>query len=275
MRKTTHLWLWAATIFVCFIILWPVYWIVKSSFTEATKLYQMPVQYLPVNLSVESYKTLFSSASMSTYVSHTLIVTVSTLLVSVFLCALAGYAFARIKSKGITLVFGFLILSSMIPGTVTVIPLMILWRSLALADSFHGVVLLYFSGVIPFSTIMYATFIGQIPPSLEEAAMIDGTSVFGAFIRIVFPLLKPIIATLCIINAIACINEFFIPLIFTSKNLKIMSTILFVIPRANEFQMPWDTISAAGCLMLLPSIIIVVVFEKNILNGLMMGSIKQ
>ena len=150
-----------------------------------------------------------------------------------------------------------------------------MWRGLGLTDSYSGTVILYVSLVIPFSTIMYSTYIRQIPSSLEEAAMIDGTTMLGAFFRIIFPLLKPIIATLGIINFISCINEFFTPLMFTSKNVKMLSTMMNTVPRVNQYQLPWDTISAAGCLMLLPVIIFVTLFEKNIMEGLMLGSIKQ
>jgi len=266
---------WGFTLIVCFIILWPVYWIVKSSFTDATKLYQMPVRYLPINLTLDSYRTLFSYANIRQYFNDTLFIAFAVLLLSVILCALAGYAFARNNTKAINLVFVFLLFSTMIPGTVTVIPLIVMWRNLQLTDTFPGLIILYFSMVIPFSTLMFTGAVKQIPPSVEEAAMIDGTSLVGAFFRVVFPLLRPIMATLCILNFIACINEFFTPLMFTSKNLKLMSQLMANIPRANQYQLPWDTISAAGCLMLLPTIIFIVCFEKQILEGLMMGSIKQ
>lgn len=273
--KITTALVWILTIFTCLIILWPVYWIVKSSFTQADKLYQMPIEYLPINLTLDSYSTLFTAKDFTKYVSDTLIVTVSTLVVSVFFCALAAYGFSRNKSKGLNAAFGFLLFSTMIPGTVTVLPLMQMWRGLGLTDSYSGTVILYVSLVIPFSTIMYSTYIRQIPSSLEEAAMIDGTTMLGAFFRIIFPLLKPIIATLGIINFISCINEFFTPLMFTSKNVKMLSTMMNTVPRVNQYQLPWDTISAAGCLMLLPVIIFVTLFEKNIMEGLMLGSIKQ
>ena len=85
---------------------------------------------------------------------------------------------------------------------------MTLWRHLGLSDTFTGLVVLYFSILIPFSTIMYSGFISQIPSSLEEAARIDGATMAGAFVRIILPLLKPIMATLCIINFITCLDVY-------------------------------------------------------------------
>lgn len=274
-NKIKKILLWIPTIGVCFLIMWPVYWIVKSSFTQQVDLFKSPIQYLPVNLTLDNYKLLIDAAGLPEYLKGTVIITVFSLILSVFLCAVAGYGFARCQTRGINIAFAFIMFSTMIPGTVTVIPLMTMWRNLGLSDTFPGLIILYFSILIPFSTVMYSGFISQIPPSLEEAARIDGATMLGAFIRIIVPLLKPIMATLSIINFITCLNEFFTPLMFTTKNVKVMSLLMSSIPKANQYQMPWGAISAAGCLMLLPAVLFIVLFEKNIMGGLMMGSIKQ
>lgn len=267
--------LWVFTLLIVFIIMWPVYWIVKSSFTQQVDLFKSPIEYLPVNLTLDNYKLLFDAANLTQYLKGTFIITAATLVLSVFLCALAGYGFARCQTKGMNAMFAFIMFSTMIPGTVTVIPLMTLWRNLGLSDTFSGLTILYFSIVIPFSTVMYTSFISQIPTSLEEAARIDGATMTGAFMRIILPLLKPIMATLGIINFITCLNEFFTPLMFTVKNVKVMSMLMSSIPKVNQYQMPWGAISAAGCMMLLPVIIFILCFEKQIMGGLMMGSVKQ
>lgn len=267
--------LWVLTLAVGFLIMWPVYWIIKSSFTQQADLFKSPIEYRLVNLTLDNYRQLFEAAGLTEYLKGTIIVTAVTLIMSLFLCALAGYGFARCQTKGLNTAFAFIMFSTMIPSTVTMIPLMTLWRNLGLSDTYLGIIVLYFSIVIPFSTIMYSGFISQIPPTLEEAARIDGTTMAGAFIRIIIPLLKPIMATLCIINFITCLNEFFTPLMFTTKNVKVMSLLMSSIPKMNQYQMPWGAISAAGCMMLLPAILFIVCFEKNIMGGLMMGSIKQ
>ena len=267
--------LWILTFAVGFIIMWPVYWIIKSSFTQQVDLFKSPIEYRPIHLTLDNYRQLFQADGLTEYLKGTVIITAVSLILSVFLCALAGYGFARCQTKGLNAAFAFIMFSTMIPGTVTVIPLMTLWRHLGLSDTFGGLVILYFSILIPFSTIMYSGFISQIPSSLEEAARIDGATMAGAFVRIILPLLKPIMATLCIINFITCLNEFFTPLMFTTKNVKVMSLLMSSIPKMNQYQMPWGAISAAGCMMLLPAILFIVCFEKNIMGGLMMGSIKQ
>lgn len=267
--------LWIPTAVIVFIIMWPVYWIIKSSFTQQVDLFKSPIDYFPAQWTLENYKLLVNAAGLPEYLKGTIIITLATLVLSVLLCALAGYGFARCQTRGLNLAFAFIMFSTMIPGTVTVIPLMTMWRNLGLSDTYTGLTILYFSIVIPFSTVLYTGFISQIPSTLEEAARIDGASMVGAFFKIILPLLKPIMATLSIINLITCMNEFFTPLMFTTKNVKVMSLLMSAIPKMNQYQMPWGAISAAGCIMLFPVIVFIVCFEKNIMGGLMMGSVKQ
>lgn len=270
--------IWLVTLLVCFVILWPVYWIVKSSFTNESDLFAMPVKYFPRDLTSENYQVLLRGnrqVKPIKYFGDTLLIASFVLLITSVLCSLAGYAFARGQTKGISRAHTAIMFSTMVPGTVAVVPLMVLWRSLSLTDSIPGLVLLYVSSMIPFSTSMFLTYIQQLPPALEEAAWIDGATILGAFFRIIFPLLTPIMSTLCIINFINCINEFFYPLIFTTKKVKVISMLLYNVPRINEWQEPWGTISAAGCMMLAPTVLFILFFEKQIMSGLMTGSIKQ
>jgi len=270
--------IWVLTLLICFIIIWPVYWIVKCSFSPNDTMFDMPVRYLPSGLTLEHYTALIKGnrqVNSMKYIKDTAVIAAGVLVSSVILCALAGYAFARGSSKGIKRAFGVILFSTMIPGTCTVVPLLILWRSMGLTDTMPGLMILYLSAMIPFSTTMFSTYIHQVPMALEEAAWIDGTTVLGAFFRIIFPLLTPIMATLCIINFINCINEFFYPLIFTTKKIKVLSQLLFNVPRQNEWQEPWGIIAGAGCIMLAPTILFILFFEKQIMSGLMMGSVKQ
>ena len=108
--------------------MWPVYWIVKSSFTQQTDLFKSPIEYFSLNWTFDNYRLLIDAAGMLDYLKGTIIITAAALVLSVLLCALAGYGFARCQTRGINLAFAFITFSTMIPGTVTVIPLMTMWR---------------------------------------------------------------------------------------------------------------------------------------------------
>ena len=143
-----------------------------------------------------------------------------------------------------------------------------------LYDTYPGLIILYISAVIPFSVLILRNFVGEIPEALEEAAAIDGASFMQRIFYVVIPLMKPAIATICIINFISCLNNFFTPLFF-ANNIQVLSTSIVQLPlRDNMYAVPWDLVSAMGWIILLPIIIFVAVFEKQIMEGIMAGGVK-
>jgi ABC-type glycerol-3-phosphate transport system permease component len=169
---------------------------------------------------------------------------------------------------------GFLIASAMLPATSTVVPLFQFFRTLHLTDTFGGIVILYTSSFVPFTTLIFTTFFQQIPQQLEEAAFIDGAGLGRTLVSVIMPVMKPAIATMAIIIFILSMNEFLLPLIFATQKLKTLSLGITEIPRMSQYHTPWDEMSALGTLMLLPIVIFVIAFEKNIMQGLMAGSVK-
>jgi ABC-type glycerol-3-phosphate transport system permease component len=118
-------------------------------------------------------------------------------------------------------------------------------------------------------------FVREIPVSLEEAASIDGATFMQTLFHITIPLMKPAIATICIINFISCLNNFFTPL-FYSNGISVLSTAITQLPlRDNMYSVPWDLVSAMGWIILCPIIIFVAVFERRIMDGIMAGGVKS
>ena len=147
-------------------------------------------------------------------------------------------------------------------------------QKVKLYDTYPGLILLYISTVIPFTVLILRNFVGEIPISLEEAAAIDGATFSQRLFTIVLPLMKPAIATVCIINFITCLNNFFTPL-FYSNGIQVLSVAIVQLPlRDNMYGVPWDLVSAMGWIILLPIIIFVAVFEKQIMDGIMAGGVK-
>ena len=161
-----------------------------------------------------------------------------------------------------------------IPEVVTARPLYEFMQKVKLYDTYPGLILLYISTVIPFMVLILRNFVGEIPISLEEAAAIDGASFSQRLFTIVLPLMKPAIATVCIINFITCLNNFFTPL-FYSNGIQVLSVSIVQLPlRDNMYGVPWDLVSSMGWIILLPIIIFVAVFEKQIMDGIMAGGVK-
>ncbi len=267
----------AITIAVAFAVLWPMYWILISSLKPQDKLFSSPIDYFPLTLTLESYQRLFTAMDIVSMSIATAVITALSLALTMVICTMAGYAFARFNHKLVLLAFGFVIFSTMVPFIISVVPMYVFIRGLGLVDTYPGLVLLYTSHMVPFAVAVMTGFIKQIPVTIEEAAEVDGAGMATIIIRIVSPLLKPAIATVAIINFILAMNEFFIPLIFTIRRIVPLAIGITKVPIYISFHHvePWDLISAMGMLIIAPIVIFVVIFEKRILSGLMAGSIKE
>ena len=244
---------WVLFAIVSFIILFPVYWIFISSITPSGELFKTPIDYLPDHPTLESYKFLIENVGLLSKVGNTVLIVGLTLVISTVLCAMAAYGFSRFTTKGINIAFAFIIATMLIPEVVTARPLYEFMQKVKLYDTYPGLILLYISTVIPFTVLILRNFVGEIPISLEEAAAI---------------------ATVCIINFITCLNNFFTPL-FYSNGIQVLSVSIVQLPlRDNMYGVPWDLVSAMGWIILLPIIIFVAVFEKQIMDGIMAGGVK-
>lgn len=265
---------WMLFFIVAFLILFPVYWIFISSITPPGELFKIPIDYIPDNPTLESYEFLIKNVGLLDKVGNTILIIGVTLILGTLFCVMAAYGFARFRTKGITIAFSFIIASMLIPEVVTARPLYEFMQKVGLYDTYPGLITLYISSVIPFSVLILRNFAGEIPISLEEAAAVDGATFIQRLFRIVLPLMRPAIATVCIINFITCLNNFFVPLYY-SNNIQVLSVAIVQLPlRDNMYGVPWDLVSAMGWIILLPIIIFVAVFEKQIMDGIMAGGIK-
>ena len=267
--------LWGSTAVLAFAILMPVYWIFLSSVTTRDDLFKSPIDYIPLRPTLQNYADLFSSIKMMPLIQNTAIIIFFTLVISTFISMLAAYAFARIKFKGSAAAMMFLLATSMFPPATTVIPLFQLFRDFKLIDKLEGLTILYIGMLVPFTTWIMASFLKQLPVSLEEAAWVDGAGFMRTMFSIIFPLMKPAVATMLIINFILCMNEFMIPLIFALNKANTITIGMLQISTISPYLIPWERISALAALMLIPIILFIVIFERQIMEGLMAGGIKS
>lgn len=268
-----HLPIWVLAAFIAVIILFPIAWIFTSSITPSGELFTTPINYIPIHPTLANYERLFQTLRIGEKIKNTLVITFCSLILSTIVCTLAAYSFNRHSSKGLSIVFGCLLATSLIPPIVTARPLYDFIRSVNLIDTFPGLIILYTSALIPFSVVILTGFFNEIPIAIEEAAEVDGCNFFQKFFLIILPILRPGLATISIINFISCLNDLFTPLFFASK-IEVLSVAITTIPRNNAYSVPWDLTSAMGWIILLPIIVFVAVFQKQIMEGIMAGGVK-
>ena len=267
--------LWIITIIITLIIVFPIFWIAMCSITPYNDLFNIPIKYIPDNPSLENFQNLFSAMDVGKMAGTTLLLALFTIICCELIAFFAAYGFARYNFPGKKVAYNFLYYSQILPLIIILIPLTSIYRTLHLFDTYLGLVLLYTSAFLPFTTVTMISYIDQIPYSIEEAASVDGANLFNRITRIMFPLTRPCLATMAMILFVWASNEFLIPLLFTTNDVVPLSVGITMIPRVDIYQVPWDMISALATLILIPIIIFVLIFKRNIMEGLTAGGVKQ
>lgn len=264
-----------ATLFLL-VDLVPIYWIGLSSVTPMGDLFRGGwSRYLPLNITFENFRRVFSSLPYARYFLNSVVVCLTSTLLSLFLALFASYAFARLRFRGRDFVFWFFLASMMLPPVSTVIPIFRLFRVLGLLNTLVGLILVFSSNLLPFTIWVVTSFFDQVPRELEEASLIDGATFWQMFFRILLPLMKPILSSMLIINFIATWNDLIFPLVLSLKPAaKLLPNGLVEAASLEPMMTPWENISAMSTMMILPVICIVLLFQKQIMSGLLAGALK-
>lgn len=274
-RLISKISLWTLTILVFLVITFPIFWIAISSITSYDELFSLPIRYFPQNPTLENYEILLKSMDVGRMASTTIILALLTIVCCTFIAFLAAYGFARYNFPGKKIAYNFLFYSQVLPLIMILVPLTTIFRSLHLFDTIGGMLLLYTSAFLPFTTVTLINYIDQIPFSIEEAALVDGANLIKRVWMILFPLVRPALATMAMILFIWSANEFLIPLLFTTNKVVTLSVGITIIPRMDPYQIPWDLMSALATIILIPIITFVLIFKNNIMDGLTAGGVKQ
>ncbi len=258
---------------VSFLILFPLFWIFTSSITPDTELFKTPIDYFPNHPTLASYQKLFRDCGLLEKIVNTFVITIPAISINVIVCMMAAYGFGRHDSKGLSIAYALIVFSIMVPAVVKARPLFTFFRSVHMYDTFIGLIILYCSNLIPFSMVILGGFLKDIPVSMDEAATIDGASTFQKLVYVLIPLMRPAIATILMINFISCLNDLFTPLFYASR-IQTLSVAITTLPSVDGYSIPWELVSAMGCVIIVPIIIFVSIFQRQIMDGIMAGGVK-
>lgn len=196
-------------------ILYPFAWLGLSTFKSEQDIIQYPPRFFASSLSAASYVKVWQSLPLLAFFKNTTIFAGCVTAISILFDSMAGYAFARIRFKGRELIFSLILLTMMIPFQVLMIPLFLEIFKLGLLDSYAGLILPRMADA--FGIFLMRSFFVSLPKDLEEAGRVDGLSEFQIFFRIMFPLCKSAVITLCIFNLMGNWNDLLYPLMLTSS----------------------------------------------------------
>lgn len=253
--------------------LFPMFWLVKISFTPTQLLFTEGVRMWPSQTTLEHYISILEGGRFITFFRNSVIVSLTTSVVVVLLAGLAGYALSRFRFAGKYPVMFGLLITQTFPLVVLIVPLYVLLAPLGLIDSIWGLVFVYSAFNVPFATFLMQSFYDGVPQQLEEAAMIDGCSRFQALLRVILPLTLPGIgATLGFVFTHAW-SELLVALMFINSNSqKTFSVGLLTF--IQEFDVDWGLMTAAASLALVPVFLFFAYIQRYLVTGLTAGAVK-
>ncbi len=264
--------LYIPLVFFLSFTLFPIYWLIISSLKKGTEIFSFPPTYFPKILTFENYREILQSRMMGFY-KNSIITSGLTCLILMVLIVLSGYAMARFRFKGKSIVITTLLLAQIIPPVALIVPLFTVLRQAGLFDTRLALILPYTFIFIPFSAMMMRSFFESIPEHLDEAAMIDGCSRTGALLRVVLPIAVPGLVATVIFAFINAWNELVFASIFiNSSNLQTLPVGLATMQ--DEFGADYSQILTVAVLALIPSLILFGYIQRYLTAGLSAGAVK-
>lgn len=253
--------------------IYPVLRVVTISLRPSDMLHSTSLAVIPKNWTLQNYIQLFTQEDFLIWMRNSALVSLFTTILGVGVASTAGYGFSRYKFKGREGGLILLITTQMFPLTMLLLPLFIMLVKLRIYDTLLGLVIAYTATALPFTVWQMKGYYDTIPPSLEEAARIDGCNEFMAFYKIVFPLAAPALVITALFAFMTAWSEYLVAAVLLSDQN------LFTLPIGlKQFQSNFDTqwgLYAAGALIVsIPVVVLFIGLSRWLVSGLTLGSVK-
>jgi multiple sugar transport system permease protein len=254
-------------------VLAPLYWMTVTAFKSDSQIVMRTNDLWPTPWSTEQFTNLFTGRAFGTWYVNTVLVAAASTLIALVCAALAGYALARLKFRGSESFTVTILLTYVMPGALLFIPLYQMMSGVGLNDSLWSLVITYPTFTLPFATWLLVGYFKSIPADLEESALVDGCTRFGAFVRIVLPLAKPGLLAVALFTLTNAWNEFLFAFVFITrddyKTLPVgMQSMIFgdVVPQGQ--------LAAASLLISIPVVLMYAFGQRFLTEGLTAGAVK-
>jgi multiple sugar transport system permease protein len=266
--------LYAGVIAVVAYCLAPFYWMLVSSLRRTSDIFDTSL--LPSPASFENYRAVFDPAQgFGRALLNSVIVAGITTALALLLATFTAYAMARLEFRFKRLILSLIIATSMFPVVSIVVPLLKLFTDIEWINTYQAMIVPSMSFALPLAVWNLTTFFRQMPDELEHAAMVDGCTRGQAFRKVIIPLAAPGIFTTAIITFIAAWNEFLIALSMTNKpGMQTAPVAISKFTGATTYEIPFGSQMAAGVLVTIPLVIMVLLFQRRIVAGLTAGAAK-
>lgn len=251
----------------------PFVWIIQLAFTDdVTQVYEIPPRWFPSNPTLNNFAEVFKQVPFDRFMWNSLKVAGAITIGQLVICSTGAFAFARLRFPGRDLIFMVILSGLMIPLQVTIVPLFILMRELDFYNTHWALILPPLAN--PFGVFLLRQYIMSIPKELDEAARIDGASIFTIYWRIILPLISPALVTLAILAFVFWWNDFFFPLIMiNSPDLQTLPVGLTLL-RGRYDAGSLATVAAGITMAIIPVVIVFMLLQRNIIKSIATSGLK-
>ncbi len=250
----------------------PFAWMILTSLTPSAEIVAQGVSLEPSGWSADNYARLLRQTSFLGNMGHSLIVALGTVALGLLVSVTAAYAFSRFRFAGRRAFMLQFLLVNMFPIVLLILPLFVMMRRLGLLDTHVALIIANATTAIPFAVWMLTSYVGAIPKSLDEAAMMDGCSRLTAMRRVVLPLALPGIISTGIYIFITAWNEYLYALTLGGRNVRTVTVAIQTL--IGEFQIEWGLLAAGGVVGALPVTILFLLVQRRLVGGLTQGAVK-
>lgn len=254
----------------------PMIYMISTSLRPNGALYEYPPRFFPKlqDVTVENYQYIIGQSKFYINFLNSVIVSISTVGLAAVISSGLAFVIARFQFPGRKFLFGFIIVTMIIPGTTLIVPQFELAVKLKVVNKLWGLIPFYTAWVIPFSTFMIKGFMENIPDEIIEAATIDGADIFTIFFHIAIPLSTPAIASVSIFNFLTAWEEYpWANTVINDNNIRTLPIAIAGFFGQHQFTQ-WGYVFAMSALSLIPVILVFILFQKYFVTGLTAGSVK-
>ncbi|MEA3532227.1 carbohydrate ABC transporter permease [Nocardia implantans] len=254
----------------------PFYWMAVTAFRDPD--YTFDNTPWPTHITLENFRNAFDTSRGNDFgkaLINSIVIGSITTAIALVIGVLAAYALARLTFHGKYVVSGLILSASMFPVVVLVTPLFQLFTNLGWIGEYQAMIIPNISFVLPMTVYILASFFAELPWELEEAARIDGATKLQAFRLVMLPLAAPAVFTTAILAFIAAVNEYLLARLLSSDKTEPVTVAIARFSGNNPLVQPYAAIMAAGTIVTIPLVIMVLIFQRRIISGLTAGGVKS
>ncbi|WP_059052879.1 carbohydrate ABC transporter permease [Paenibacillus senegalimassiliensis] len=256
------------------VVVYPLLWNVLASVKTNAEIMESPWK-LPAGLEWSNYVHAFTTARIGDYMLNSLLVVIFSMAILLIAAVPSAYVLGRMRFRGRSFFSNFYMAGLFVGGVYIIVPLFILMNSLHMLDNRFWLSAVYATGSLPFSIFLLTSFMKSIPHDYEEAAMIDGCGYFTTLLRIIVPMARPGIITLIVFSFFDFWNEYVMAMTFISDDAKKTIPVgLSNLMQIQQYATDWGSLFAGLVIVLAPTILVYILLQKKLTEGMMLGGIK-